>query len=104
MAAEKTEQKKPADVEGEVRVRNVRTPESSKNVFSSVLEGGNNVVRMALGVVTLPLAVLPPESRKQVQDTIQDTVKAVVSFPGDWANVVTKAVEDWANQPINKQD
>jgi hypothetical protein len=89
-------------MEGEVRVRNVRAPQSSPNVLSSVLKGGNNVVRMALGVITLPLAILPPESRDQVRTTLQDTVKAVASFPADWANVITKAVEDWANQPVKK--
>lgn len=88
-------------VEGEVRVRNVRTPQP-KNILNPVLEGGGNVVRMALGVISLPLSILPPESRSQVQKTLQDTAKAVASFPADWANVVTKAVDDWANQPAQQ--
>lgn len=86
-------------VEGEVRVRNVRTPQEN-NVLGSVMEGGSNVVRMILGVFTLPLSILPANTREQARTTVQDTVKAVASFPGDWANVVSKAVQDWANQEV----
>jgi len=100
MAAEKTEQKQQA--EGEVRVRNVRTQQSG-NLLNSVMEGGGNIIRVALGIITLPLSILPPEPREQVRNAMQDTIMAVASFPANWADVVTKAVEDWSNQPVGQE-
>jgi hypothetical protein len=101
MAAEKTEQKQQA--EGEVRVRNVRTEQSGGNLLNSVMEGGGNIIRVALGIITLPLSILPPEPREQVRNAMQDTIMAVAAFPANWADVVTKAVEDWSNQPVGQE-
>jgi len=101
MAAEKTEQKHQAE-EGEVRVRNVRTQQSG-NLLNSVMDGGGNIIRVALGIITLPLSILPPEPREQVRNAMQDTIMAVAAFPANWADVVTKAVEDWSNQPVGQE-
>jgi hypothetical protein len=84
--------------EGDVRVRNVRTQAQGKDLFGSLLEGGNTLVRMGLGLLTLPLTILPPEPRQQVRQTIHDIMLALISLPRELAEVATTAIEEWATE------
>lgn len=89
-------------IEGEVRVRNVRTPESTNNPLGSLMDGGTDIFRMILGLFTLPFSILPPNTREQARNSVKNTIKSVVNIPGDLANVVNNALQDWANQDITK--
>jgi hypothetical protein len=53
---------------------------------------------MGLGLLTLPLSILPPEPRQQVRQTIHDVMLALVSFPRELADVATTAIEEWATE------
>ncbi len=44
------------------------------------------------------------ETQASTTNPLASMLESVVSFPAQWANVITKAVEDWANQPQKKQD
>jgi hypothetical protein len=86
-----------SETQGEVRVRSVSTRRSDSFVESAV-EFGGGVVRLGFSVFTLPLALLPSESRQHVRNAAKELMYAFAGLPGDIANVAGKAVEDWANE------
>lgn len=80
---------------GEVRVRSVRTPQSS-NVMEQVADVAGGVLRVGFAVTTLPLALLPAASQQHIRNAAQDIMHAVVSLPGEFSNIVSESVEKWA--------
>jgi hypothetical protein len=80
---------------GEVRVRSVRTRQSD-SVFEQAMEFGGGVVRLGFSVFTLPLALLPSESRQHMRNATKELMYAFATLPGDFANIAGEAVEQWA--------
>ena len=82
---------------GEVRVRNVRTRQS-ESVVEQAVEFGGGIVRLGFSVFTLPLALLPSESRQHMQNATKELMYAFASLPGEFANIAGQAIEDWAGE------
>ncbi|RRR73333.1 MAG: hypothetical protein EI684_08895 [Candidatus Viridilinea halotolerans] len=80
---------------GEVRVRSVRTPQSS-NAWEQVADVAGGVLRIGFAVTTLPLALLPAASQQHIRNAAQDIMRAVVTLPGEFSNIVSESVEKWA--------
>lgn len=84
-----------SETQGEVRVRSVRTRRSDSFV-ESAMEFGGGVVRLGFGVFTLPLALLPSESRQHMRNATKELMYAFAALPGDFADIAGEAIEQWA--------
>ncbi|NTW00125.1 MAG: hypothetical protein HGA19_02330 [Oscillochloris sp.] len=84
-----------SETQGEVRVRSVRTQQSN-NLVETVVEFGGGIARMGLSVATLPLGLLPAESRQHLRNAAKEALHAAAGLPGDLAKVAGEAVEEWA--------
>jgi hypothetical protein len=84
-----------SETQGEVRVRSVRT-QRSDNFVASAVEFGGGIIRAGLSVATLPLALLPNESRQHLRNATKEVLYAVAGLPGDFAKVANTAIDDWA--------
>jgi hypothetical protein len=84
-----------SETTGEVRVRSVRTRRSDSFV-ESAMEFGGGVVRLGFSVFTLPLALLPSESRQHMRNATKELMYAFASLPADFADVAGKEIEKWA--------
>ncbi len=84
-----------AEPQGEVRVRNVTTRRSD-SFTESAMEFGGGVVRLGFSVFTLPLALLPRESRQHMRNATRELMYAFATLPRDFAEVAEEAIEDWA--------
>lgn len=81
--------------EGEVRVRNVRTQRGG-GFIESLVDFGGGIVRLVISVVTLPLILLPRETRMHLNNATRELVYAFADLPRDLANAASEAIEDWA--------
>lgn len=81
--------------EGEVRVRSVPVRRNDSFV-ESVMEFGGGIVRLGFSVFTLPLALLPPESRQHMHNATKELMYAFASLPRDFAEIAGKSIEKWA--------
>lgn len=84
-----------SETTGEVRVRNVRARKNDSFVESAV-EFGGGILRLGYSVITLPLAILPSESRTHMRNATKELMYAFATLPGDFADIAGKAIEDWA--------
>ncbi|GAB4447107.1 MAG: hypothetical protein OHK0015_50960 [Chloroflexi bacterium OHK40] len=84
-----------AETTGEVRVRSVR-PRRNDSFVESAMEFGGGVVRLGFTVFTLPLALLPTETRGHMRNATRELMYAFASLPGDFAAIAGQAVEEWA--------
>jgi hypothetical protein len=84
-----------SETTGEVRVRSVRTRRNDSFV-EQAMEFGGGVVRLGFSVFTLPLALLPGESRTHMRNATKELMYAFASLPKDFADVAGAAIEDWA--------
>lgn len=84
-----------SETTGEVRVRSVRTRQSDSFVEQAMGFGGG-VVRFGFSVFTLPLALLPSESRQHMRNATQELMYAFASLPADFAEIAGKSIEEWA--------
>jgi hypothetical protein len=80
---------------GEVRVRSVRTRQND-SVIEQAMEFGGGVVRLGFSVFTLPLALLPSESRQHMRNATKELMYAFASLPAEFSNIAGEAVEKWA--------
>ncbi|NTV65046.1 MAG: hypothetical protein HGA65_16170 [Oscillochloris sp.] len=83
-----------SEIQGEVRVRSVRTARSN-NLVETVVAFGGGIARVGLSVVTLPLTVLPADSRQHLRNAAKEALSAVASLPGDLAKVADSAIDEW---------
>ena len=72
------------DVEGEVRVRSVRSVRSDSFV-ETAMEFGGGIVRLGFSLFTLPLALLPTDTRHHMQNATKELMYAFASLPRDFA-------------------
>lgn len=86
-----------AEVQGEVRVRNVG-PRRSDSFTESAVEFGGGLVRLGVSLLTLPMAVLPPESRQHMRNATRELAHAFATLPRDFADVANEAIEQWASE------
>lgn len=86
-----------SEPQGEVRVRNVSTKRSS-NIVGSVFEFGGGLVRMGLTVLSLPLGVLPSETRQHFRNATRELLYAAVTLPREFVDSASEAIENWANE------
>lgn len=84
-----------SEVQGEVRVRNVGTRRND-SLIETAVEFGGGLVRLGLSVVTLPLAVLPTETRGHMRNATKELLYAIATLPRDFADVASEAIEEWA--------
>ncbi|NJN15903.1 MAG: hypothetical protein HC822_06250 [Oscillochloris sp.] len=84
-----------SEVQSEVRVRNVSTRRSD-SFMESAMEFGGGVVRLGFSVATLPLALLPSESRMHMRNATKELFYAFAELPRDFANIAGKEIEAWA--------
>lgn len=84
-----------SETQGEVRVRSVRTVRSG-NLVDTVIGFGGGIARMGLSVATLPLSVLPVETRQHLRNAAKEVLTAVAGIPGDIAKVASTAIDEWA--------
>lgn len=84
-----------SETTGEVRVRSVRTRRND-SLVETAMEFGGNVVRVGFSIFTLPLALLPPESRGHMRNATKELMYAFASLPGDFADIAGKEIEKWA--------
>lgn len=80
---------------GEVRVRTVQT-RRSESLLESAVEFGGGIMRLGFALVTLPLAILPPETRMHMRNATQELMYAFASLPRDFAEIAGEAIEAWA--------
>jgi hypothetical protein len=90
-----------SETQGEVRVRTVRTARSG-NLIETVVGFGGGIARVGLSVITLPLAVLPAESRQHLRNAAKEALSAIASLPGDLAKVASTAIDEWAANAENE--
>ncbi len=83
-----------SETQGEVRVRSVRTARSD-SLVETVIGVGGGIARVGLSVVTLPLAVLPADSRQHLRNAAKEVLTAVVGIPGDLAKVASTVIDEW---------
>lgn len=86
-----------SETAGEVRVRNVATKRSD-SFTESVTEFGGSIFRLGFSVITLPLALLPRESRQHMRNATRELLYAFASLPRDFAEVAGESVEAWARE------
>lgn len=82
------------EVQGEVRVRNVGSRRNDSFVESAV-EFGGGLVRLGFSLATLPLAVLPTETRGHMRNATKELFYAFATLPRDFADVASEAIEEW---------
>lgn len=90
-----------AEVQGEVRVRNVG-PRRNDSFVESAVEFGGGLVRLGFSLATLPLAVLPTETRHHMRNATKELMYAFATLPRDFADVAGEAIEDWAAEGDTK--
>jgi len=90
-----------SETQGEVRVRSVRTARSD-NLVETVVAFGGGIARVGLSVVTLPLSVLPAESRQHLRNAAKEALSALAGLPGDLASVASTAIDEWAAKAENE--
>ncbi|MBO9314298.1 MAG: hypothetical protein J7456_00770 [Chloroflexus sp.] len=83
------------ETEGEVRVRSVPVRRSDSFV-ESAMEFGGGIARLGFSLFTLPLALLPPESRQHMRNATKELMYAFASLPRDFAEIAGKSIEKWA--------
>ncbi len=83
------------ETEGEVRVRSVPVRRSDSFV-ESAMEFGGGIARLGFSLFTLPLALLPPESRHHMRNATKELMYAFASLPRDFAEIAGKSIEKWA--------
>ena len=86
-----------SEAQGEVRVRNVRTRRNDSLVESAV-EFGGGLVRIGFSLATLPLALLPSESRQHMRNATKELMYAFATLPRDFADVARGAIDEWADE------
>ncbi|MCX7859174.1 MAG: hypothetical protein N2385_03720 [Chloroflexus sp.] len=91
------------ETEGEVRVRSVPVRRSDSFV-ESAMEFGGGVARLGFSVFTLPLALLPPESRQHMRNATKELLYAFASLPRDFAEIAGKSIEKWAAEGEEKTE
>jgi len=84
-----------SETQGEVRVRSVRT-QRSDSLVETVVGFGGGIMRVGLSVATLPLGLLPSESRQHLRNAAKEVLYAVAGLPGDFAKAATTVIEEWA--------
>jgi hypothetical protein len=84
-----------SETTGEVRVRSVRTKRND-SIVEQAMELGGGVVRVGFSLFTLPLALLPSESRQHMRNATKELMYAFASLPADFANIAGKEIEKWA--------
>ncbi len=77
---------------GEVRVRNVRTKRNDSFVETALGFGGG-VLRFGLTVVTLPINLLPPQSRQHIRNATKEFGYAFASLPAEFAVAANKVYD-----------
>lgn len=88
-----------SDVQGEVRVRSVRVSGGTNDSFVEQAMGfGGGVVRLGFSLFTLPLALLPTETRQHMRNATQELMYAFATLPRDFADVAGQAIEEWAKE------
>jgi hypothetical protein len=85
------------DVQGEVRVRSVRSVRSDSFV-ETAMEFGGGVVRLGFSLFTLPLALLPSDTRHHMQNATKELMYAFASLPRDFADIAGQSIEEWAKE------
>ncbi len=85
------------DVEGEVRVRSVRSVRSDSFV-ETAMEFGGGIVRLGFSLFTLPLALLPTDTRHHMQNATKELMYAFASLPRDFADIAGQPIENWAKE------
>ncbi len=83
------------ETEGEVRVRSVPVRRSDSFV-ESAMEFGGGIARLGFSLFTLPLALLPQESRQHMRNATKELMYAFASLPRDFAEIAGKSIEKWA--------
>jgi hypothetical protein len=83
------------ETEGEVRVRSIPVRRSDSFV-ESAMDFGGGIARLGFAVFTLPLALLPPESRQHMRNATKELMYAFASLPRDFAEIAGKSIEKWA--------
>lgn len=94
-----------SETTGEVRVRSVRSRRND-SFMESAMEFGGGVVRLGFSVFTLPLALLPSQSRSHMRNATKELMYAFASLPRDFADIAGAAIEDWAaetDEPVAKK-
>ncbi len=86
---------------GEVRVRNVGSRRNDSFVESAV-EFGGGLVRLGFSLATLPLAILPTETRGHMRNATKELMYAFATLPKDFADVAGEAIEQWAKEAETK--
>jgi hypothetical protein len=83
------------EAQGEVRVRNVGSRRND-SFMESAMEFGGGLVRLGFSVATLPLALLPTETRGHMRNATKELMYAFATLPRDFADVAGEAIEEWA--------
>jgi hypothetical protein len=68
----------------------------SDSFVETAMEFGGGVVRLGFSLFTLPLALLPSETRQHMRNATRELMYAFATLPADFADVAGQAVEDWA--------
>lgn len=86
-----------SEPQGEVRVRNVAARRND-SFTESLTEFGGGLVRLGVSVLSLPLAILPRETRGHMRNATRELLYAFATLPRDFADVAGEAIEDWARE------
>ncbi len=61
-------------------------------------ELSSNMIKLSLSTITLPLTLLPEETRENLGATTRNLVHTVAKTHYDLANAAFKAVDKWASE------
>jgi hypothetical protein len=84
------------DVPTEVRVREVRA--RSGEFVDSAVELAGGLARLGLGVLQIPLALLPKETRIHTRNAFKELSYAFATLPRDFADIAGERIEEWARR------
>lgn len=86
-----------SDTQGEVRVRTVTT-RRTESFIESATEFAGGLFRFGFSLATLPLALLPNESRQHMRNATKELAHAFATLPRDFATIAGDRIEEWAKE------
>jgi hypothetical protein len=84
------------DAPTEVRVREVRA--RSGDFVESAVELAGGFARLGLGVLQIPLSLLPRETRQHTRNAFKELSYAFASLPRDFADIAGERIEEWVKR------
>ncbi len=68
-------------------------------LYGTIEQTAVQVGRFGLGLLRLPLGLLPAQSRTHMERALYELSRGFASLPGDFARIAEQEINRWANEP-----